>query len=260
MAVTETRGDQGLISLSLTSSEIQPKGRIKRTIFDWYGTLYDCMDQFPKIFAEEAHRRFGIDEGFAYRNFLRNTGFSLDVQIEDLIGSERYSTYDTAVIEAAKVGISNRLDDLDAPCYEDVPGALYVLKNRGYELSILSYNKEKSIKDQLMKNGIPVETFDVIAGRDSSPLCAEKGEGGFKFIAGIYQKSDDKLTYGRFINTSVFVTDMAVDAERSLAGGMPVIARRGFTSPDQRANPLFHAKAEWVINNFSALPQILEIM
>lgn len=256
---TETRRE-GLVSLDINPPEVQPKGRIRKVIFDWYGTLYDCMAQFPIVFAEEMHGRFGVNEKFAYRNFLRNAGFSWDVQMEDLLGTEKFISYGEEVIKATKIDIANRLDDLDASCFEDVPGALYILKNKGYELSILSNNKEGSIRRQMRNNDISEAYFDMVVGRDSCLTCSEKGEEGLRFIANEYQKKDDKLTYGKLIGTSVLVTDMAVDAERSFAGGVPVIARRGFIFPDQRTNPLFQAKAEWVVNDFTSLAQILEIM
>lgn len=231
--------------------ETKPPGRIQNVILDWYGTLYNCMPLFPVVFGEEMHRRFRVSRELAYRNFRSNPGLSIEEQIEDLLGTERYQRFDETVIEAAENAIFNRLDDLEADIFPDVPGALFRLLRNGYRLSVLSNNKESSLKSQVEKQGL-AGFFKFLIGRDTCEKCNDKGE-GLVYLAKLHEK-----LYGEFISESVVVTDTTVDARRFALSGIPIIARAGFTYP--HSGTLYRASADWVVKDFRDLFSIVSTM
>jgi phosphoglycolate phosphatase-like HAD superfamily hydrolase len=247
--------------------EKEPAGRIKNVVFDWYGTIYNCMPLFPVVFSEEMYKRFQIPRELAYRNFRLNKGLSIPEQIKDLLGSERYDKYDTSVIESTRSALYNRLDDLEADIFEDVPGGLFKLLRSGYTLSVLSHNKESSLRKQIQEKGL-TGFFKFVVGRNSCEECQDKGE-GFVYLSELHGKS-----YGDFISETAFVTDTTVDVKRSTLMGVSVIARSGVVPPqsgvigrgrakaiwDYERSSLYNAKAKWVVTDFKNLDAIIRTM
>jgi phosphoglycolate phosphatase len=213
--------------------------RARLVLFDFDFTLADSSKGVVEC-INFAFGRLGLARAPEDR-IRRTIGLSLRSALPILAGGEMADRTDEFV--RLFVQRANEVMADLTHLFDDAPGAVMRLKERGYTLGIVSTKFRYRIAEILRRERL-TGAFDVIVGGEDVSAHKPDPEGVFKAVSQTRYQSDD----------TVYVGDSLVDAETAQRAGLPFIAvLTGTTTKDDFAGyPLAGA-----LENLAELPPLL---
>ncbi|MCE9624866.1 MAG: HAD hydrolase-like protein [Deltaproteobacteria bacterium] len=180
----------------------------KVCVFDFDGTLVDSMGAFADLAGELIAETYGVKPVRAREDYLRTSGLPFFQQLESLFPKDGRNAQVADAFEVRK-----KEDYFGRPFFDEVPGAIADLQERGVRAVISSNNGQELVEEYLDRR--PEARFDLVLGFKQG---FSKGKAHFEKVLHHFDLETSDL---------LFVGDSLHDARQALDFGVDFVGRLG---------------------------------